>query len=149
MDKITNKKDYKFVDLLGNKNNLATGCYLQIVCAGLDGFFAEKILKGYLVSINHISKDDYVKLVTDSLAKISERTKDFLHEYYSEVKEYGIYEIGELGFTDFISFNGKKSYARGDNYYQIAYIGKNNFVVEYIEDAHIKEIYKIPKLKEV
>lgn len=149
MEKITNKTDYKFVDLLGNKNNLATGCYLQIVCAGLDGFFAEKILNGYLMSINHISKDDYVKLVIGNLAKISEHTKNFLHEYYSEIKEYGIYEIGELGITDFIGFNGKKLNARGDNYYQVAYIGKNNFVVEYIEDAHIKEIYKIPKLKEV
>lgn len=149
MDKITNKKDYKFVDLLGNKNNLATGCYLQIVCIGLDGFFAEKVLNGYLVSINHISKDDYVKLVTGNLVKISEHTKDFLYEYYSDIKGFGIYEIGELGITDFMGFNGKKSYARGDNYYQVAYVGKNNFVVEYIEDAHIKEIYKIPKLKEV
>ena len=149
MDKITNKKDYKFVDLLGNKNNLATGCYLQIVCAGINGFFAEKVLKSSLMSINHISKDDYAKLVTGNLAKISEHTKDFLYEYYSKIKEYGIYEIGELGITDFIGFNGKKLYARGDNYYQVAYIGKNNFVVEYIENAHIKEIYNIPKLKEV
>lgn len=129
MDKITNKKDYNFVDLLGNKNNLATGCYLQVVYAGLDGFFAEKILKGYLMSINLISKDDYVKLVTGNLAEISEHTKDFLYEYYSEVKEYGIYEIGELGFTDFTDFNGKKLYARGNNYYQVAYLGNNNFVV--------------------
>lgn len=149
MDRISNKKDYKFVDLLGNKNNLATGCYLQIVCIGLDGFFAEKILNGYLMSINHISKDDYVKLATGNLSKISGHTKNFLHEYYSEIKEYGIYEIGELGITDFIGFNGKKLNARGDNYYQVAYIGKNNFVVEYIEDAHIKELYKIPKLEEV
>lgn len=149
MEKLTSKKDYNFVDLLGNKNNLATGCYLQIVFVGLDEFFAEKILNGYLTSINLISKDDYVKLVTGNLAKISEHTKDFLYEYYSEVKEYGIYEIGELGFTDFMGINGKKLYARGDNYYQVAYIGKNNFVVEHIEDAYIKEIYKIPKLKEV
>ena len=149
MEKITNKKDYNFVDLLGNKNNLATGCYLQIVCAGINGFFAEKVLKSSLMSINLINEDDYVKLVTGNLAKISEHTKDFLHEYYSKIKEYGIYEIGELGITDFIGFNGKKLNARGDNYYQIAYIGKNNFVVEYIEDAYIKEIYKIPKLKEV
>lgn len=171
MDKITNKKDYKFVDLLGNKNNLDTGCYLQIVCAGIDGFFAEKVLNGYLMSINLINEDDYVKLVTGNLAKISEHTKDLLYEYYSKIKEYGIYEfgelgftyrgngsregrygiyeIGELGFTDFIGFNGKKLYAREDNYYQVAYIGKNNFVIELIEDAHIKEIYKIPKFKEV
>lgn len=149
MDKITNKKDYNFVDLLGNKNNLVTGCYLQVVCAGLDGFFAEKILKGCLVSINHISKDDYVKFVTGNLAKISEHTKDFLYEYYSKVKEYEIYEIGELGITDFMGFNGKKLYARNDTYYQVAYVGKDTFVLEQIEDAHIKEIYKIPKLKEV
>lgn len=149
MDKISNKKDYNFVDLLGNKNNLATGCYLQIVFVGLDGFFAEKILKGYLVSINHISKDDYVKLVTGNLAEISEHTKDFLHEYYSEVKEYGIYEIRELGLTDFMGISGKKLYARGDTYYQVAYVGKDTFAIELIEDAHIKEIYKIPKLKEV
>lgn len=149
MEKITNKNDYKFVDLLGNKNNLVTGCYLQVVCAGLDGFFAEKILNGYLMSINLINEDDYVKLVTGNLTKISEHTKDFLYEYYSEIKEYGVYEIGELGITDFMYFNGKKLYARGDNYYQVAYIGNNNFVVELIEDAHIKEIYKIPKLKEV
>lgn len=149
MDKIFNKKDYKFVDLLGNKNNLVTGCYLQIVCVGLDGFFAEKVLKGYLVSINRISKDDYVKLVTGNLVKISEHTKDFLYEYYSEIKGFGIYEIGELGLTDFMGFNGKKLYARGDTYYQVAYVGKDTFALEYIEDAHIKEIYKIPKLKEV
>lgn len=149
MEKITNKKDYKFVDLLGNKNNLVTGCYLQVVCVGINGFFVERIDNSSLIIIEYISKEDYLKTISNKIDKGSEQIKQQFKEYREYVQGYRPYEMGEMVPAIFIDIFGKKLYAREDNYYQVAYVGKNNFVVEYIEDAYIKELYKIPKLKEV
>lgn len=149
MDKITNKKDYNFVDLLGNKNNLATGAYLQVVFVGIDGFFAERIDNSSLIIIEYISKEDYLKTISNKIDKGSKQIKQLFKEYKEYAQGYRPYEMGEMVPAIFIDVFGKKLYARNDTYYQVAYVGKDTFVLEQIEDAHIKEIYKIPKLKEV
>lgn len=149
MEKITNKKDYKFVDLLGNKNNLATGEYLQVVCVGIDYYFAERISNSSLIVIEYINKDDYIKAITDKINKGSKRIKQLFKEYREYTQGYRPYELGEFVIVNFTDFFGRNLIARESSYYQLAYVGKGTFIIEKIEDAHIKEIYKIPKLKEV
>lgn len=142
-------ENFNFIDLLDNKNNLITGEYLQVVCAGIDYYFTERIDNSSLIIIEDISKDDYTKAITNKINKGSKRIKQIFKEYREYVQGYRPYELGEFAFINFTDFFGRNLIARESSYYQLAYVGKNIFVIERIEDAHIKEIYKIPKLKEV